>query len=85
MARAGGIALSVRMRPAMGSSGEKQLLQPVLDRGQVSDYIADITSGLVTLARAQELPVLVYLLEMTAAEARGQVEAEKQRSSFVRG
>lgn len=48
--------------------------EDVADRGtdcpDTAAYIADMTAGLARLARAAQLGVLAYLLEMAATEAR---------------
>lgn len=40
------------------------------DDPDTAAYIADMTAGLARLARAAQLGVLAYLLEMAATEAR---------------
>ena len=50
--------------------------EPGEDEQMSASYIADMTAELARLARAAELGVLAYLLEMAATEARGNTLAE---------
>jgi hypothetical protein len=46
------------------------------DEPETAAYIADMTAGLARLARAAQLGVLAYLLEMAATEARSGMRDE---------